>query len=111
MRRVAGGAHLWRATAQGVALRVRLTPKSDADTVTGVADSADGPAMLVRVRAVPERGAANTALEKLIARWLGVPRSSVAVAAGTKSRVKTVTIAGNADAIGQRIDDRLRGLG
>ena len=108
---MAGGAHLWRATAQGVALRVRLTPKSAADTVTGVADSADGSAMLVRVRAVPERGAANTALEKLIARWLGVPRSSVAVAAGTKSRVKTVTIAGNAVAIGQQIDDRLRSLG
>jgi len=105
------GAHVWRATAGGVALRVRLTPKAAADAVTGVGASADGPALLVRVRAVPERGAANAALEKLIAGWLGVPRSSVAVAAGAKSRVKTVRIAGNAVAIGQQIDDRLRSLG
>jgi uncharacterized protein YggU (UPF0235/DUF167 family) len=94
-----------------VALRVRLTPKSAADAVTGAGDAAGGPVLLVRVRAAPDRGAANLALEKVIAGWLDVPRSSVVVTAGGTSRVKTVTIAGNAEAIAQRIRDRRQSLG
>jgi uncharacterized protein YggU (UPF0235/DUF167 family) len=108
---MAGALEVWRATAGGCALRVRLTPRAAADSVNGVRRTAEGPALLVRVRAVPERGAANLALEKLIAGWLGVPRSTVQVAAGGKSRLKTVTIAGEGDVIGQQIRDRLRTLG
>jgi uncharacterized protein YggU (UPF0235/DUF167 family) len=106
-----GGPEVWRATAGGVALRVRLTPKAAADAVTGVGDTREGPALLARVRAVPERGAANLALEKLVAGWLGLPRSAVAVAAGGKSRLKTVTVAGDARALAQQVRDRLGTLG
>jgi uncharacterized protein YggU (UPF0235/DUF167 family) len=53
-----------------------------------------------RVRATPEKGAANAALEALIARVLGVPKSSVSVIAGGTSRLKTVTIAGDAEHLG-----------
>jgi uncharacterized protein YggU (UPF0235/DUF167 family) len=106
-----GGREVWRAAAGGVVLRVRLTPKAAADAVTGVGDSAEGPALLARVRAVPERGAANLALEKLIAGWLGVPRSTVRVATGGKSRLKTVTVAGDGEAVAQQVSDRLRTLG
>ena len=51
--------------------------------------------MKARVRAVPEDGKANAALEILVAGWLGVPRRSVEVTAGAKSRIKTVTIGGD----------------
>jgi uncharacterized protein YggU (UPF0235/DUF167 family) len=49
-----------------------------------------------RMCAVPEKGAANAALEKLLASWLGVPPSTVSVIAGTTSRMKTVLVAGDA---------------
>lgn len=51
--------------------------------------------LAVRVRAVPEKGLANRALEKLIARWLDVPASSVKVTTGETSRIKTVSITGD----------------
>ena len=84
----------WRARKDHVVLRVRLTPKSARDAVEGFAETADGCALKVRVRAVPEDGAANAALQDFIARWLGVPKSSVALATGARSRVKTITILG-----------------
>ena len=40
----------------------------------------------------PEAGRANTALETLIARWLGVPPSTVSVAHDGKSRLKQVAV-------------------
>jgi uncharacterized protein len=85
----------WRAIATGVVLLVRVTPKSSRDEVAGLADTADGPAVTVRVRAVPEDGAANKAVTQAVAMWLGLPKSTVAVTAGTKSRVKSVTLMGD----------------
>lgn len=75
-------------------MRVRLTPKSAFDRVEGMEQTADGPALKARVRAVPEDGKANSALEALLADWLDVPKRAVALTGGSKSRVKTLTIAG-----------------
>jgi uncharacterized protein (TIGR00251 family) len=97
----------WRAGKDCVLLRVRLTPKSARDAVGGLAETAEGSSLQVRVRAVPEDGAANAALENLIARWLGVPKSSVALSAGTKSRVKTIAISGVPAELEARIADKL----
>lgn len=47
------------------------------------------------MRAVPEDGAANRALEMLVARWLDVPLRAVTLAAGGKSRRKSVRIDGD----------------
>ena len=89
---------------------VRLTPGSTADAVEGLctarAGGASGNDMIViraRVRAVPERGKANTALEKLIARWLDIPRSAVSVTSGGKSRLKSLTLDGDPDDIEARL--------
>lgn len=69
----------------GIDLFVRLTPKAAMDRVEGIEISADGRSHLkARVRAVPENGAANQALERLVARrwacrdrpsrsWLAAP--------------------------------------
>jgi uncharacterized protein len=91
----------------GLELRVRLTPKSASDRVEGVCESADGPAIAARVTAVPADGEANTALERLMADWLDLPKSSVALTAGHKSRIKTVTISGDINALCQRVVDLL----
>ena len=82
-------------TRDGIALFVRLTPKSSKDAIEGAEVTGDGKMHLkARVRAVPEDGKANAALEKLVADWLKVPRKSVSVAAGTTSRLKTVEVKG-----------------
>lgn len=88
----------WRAGAGHVVLAVRLTPKGGRDSVEGVAALADGRAVLaVKVRAVPDKGAANRALTELIAQTLRVPKSTVSVVAGQTARLKQVRVNGNPD--------------
>lgn len=52
----------------------------------------------VRVRARPIEGEANTALIKLLAKTLGVSKSSVTLARGGQSRLKMIEVAGLEDA-------------
>ncbi|TKB33433.1 MAG: DUF167 domain-containing protein, partial [Mesorhizobium sp.] len=81
----------------GIDLFVRLTPKAAVDRIEGIETAADGRSHLkARVRAVPENGAANTALERMMAKALGVPGSAVSVVAGGTSRLKTLRIWGDA---------------
>jgi uncharacterized protein (TIGR00251 family) len=92
-----------RRSRDGVILAVRLTPKSSRDEVVGVEDQAGACVLKARVRAVPEAGRANDALETLIAKWLGVPPSTVTVAHGGKSRLKQVAVGGDAEALSRLI--------
>ncbi len=88
----------------GVEIFVRLTPRSSKNAIEGIAVSDDGSSHLkARVRAVPEKGAANKALEKLIADWLGVPKSDVRVVAGTTARLKTVQVDGDGAALVEKL--------
>lgn len=84
---------------EGLAIRLRLTPKSSREAIGGIEATAEGPAITARVRAVPEDGRANAALEVLVAQWLGMPKSSVAVTSGARSRVKRVTVRGDGAAL------------
>ncbi len=94
----------WRPAAPGLLVTVRLTPRGGRDALDGVETLSDGRAVLAaRVRAVPEDGAANAALCKLIASACGVPASRVSVAGGATSRVKTLTIAGEASELAQAL--------
>ena len=97
----------WRVSADGLILRVRLTPKSSKDAVEGIEDTAGGPAIKARVRAVPDDGAANAALEQLIAAWLDIPRRSVTLISGGKSRVKTLALSGATDRLIGALEQRL----
>jgi uncharacterized protein YggU (UPF0235/DUF167 family) len=91
-------------------LRVRAAPKSARDGVEAIEETADGPALKVRVRAVAEDGQANKAIAAVVAAWLGIPKSRVAVAAGAKSRLKTLAVAGDAAELERRLAERLAGL-
>ena len=86
----------WRATASGVILAIRLTSRSSADAVEGIDFKGEKPFLKARVTAVPEKGKANAALEKMVAGWLGVAPSSVSVERGGKSRLKSVLVSGDA---------------
>ena len=87
----------WRRGDAGVIVYFRLTPKSSKDAVDGLQSNAEGPAFQARVRAIPEDGAANAALEKLVSEWLQVPKRSVQLATGGKSRRKSIAISGDGD--------------
>ena len=100
---------VWRPADGGVVLRVRLTPRAAKDAVEGLEKTADGVAIKARVRALPENGAANAALQRLIADWLSLPKTTVAISAGTKSRVKAVTVSGDATDLGRLIECKLAG--
>jgi len=71
-------------------LSVRLTPRAGRDEVIGF----QGGVLRVRVKAPPVEGRANEALLRLLAKALGVPRSSLTIVGGRASREKTVAVEG-----------------
>lgn len=76
-------------------LAVRLTPRGGADRIDGWGEDAAGrPLLKVRVTAPPVEGEANAALEKLMAKALGLPKSAVSVAAGQTARIKSLAVQG-----------------
>lgn len=78
---------------------LRLTPRAGRDGFDGVKLLADGRAVVAaRVRAVPEDGKANAAVELLVAGAAGLPKSAASVVAGATARVKTVRLTGGASA-------------
>ena len=82
-------------------LTVRVQPNASADRIDGPETDAAGRRYLkVRVRAVPEDGKANAAVEKLIAKHLGIPKSAVRVVTGGKNRLKALEIDGPSDLAG-----------
>ena len=98
----------WRAEEGGVALWLRLTPKGGRDAIEGLETLADGRCVLkARVRAAPEDGRANAALELLVAKTLDAPKSAVAIVAGHTARVKKLFVSGNSarilDALARRL--------
>ncbi|MFN3546207.1 MAG: DUF167 family protein [Mesorhizobium sp.] len=95
----------FRPARDGLDLFVRLTPRGGEDALEGVENTADGRSHLkARVRAAPEKGAANAALEKLLAAVLNLPRRSVSVVAGGTARLKTVRLVGDAAELAERLE-------
>jgi uncharacterized protein (TIGR00251 family) len=103
----AGPDRPWRLAQGVVVVRVRLTPKSSAEAIEGIEATAEGPALKARVRAVPEDGKANQAVARLLAGWLGVPKSAVEVVGGQKSRVKSIAVSGDPAAIERMLSERV----
>ena len=71
-------------------IAIRAQPRAGRSEVVGP----HGDRLKVRLAAPPVEGAANKELEKLIAKVLGVPRSSVEVVRGASSRNKTIRVRG-----------------
>jgi uncharacterized protein (TIGR00251 family) len=76
-----------------VVLAVRVTPRSARPGIGGWREGADGRAELeIRVAAAPADGEANTAVIKLLAKALGVPKSSIEIISGETSRHKCIAL-------------------
>jgi|TARA_B100000315_G_C14026139_1_gene341068 hypothetical protein len=89
----------FRANGQGVAIAVCLRPGASANRIDGIQSMADGKACLsVRVTAVPEKGKANQAMIKILAKAWHVPRGNLAVIAGARKRHKTLLLQGEPSA-------------
>jgi len=71
-------------------IAVRVTPGAREDAVVGWQDDA----LHVRVRAPAERGKANDAVCRLIAKALGLPGSSIGIVGGATTRRKILHIEG-----------------
>jgi uncharacterized protein (TIGR00251 family) len=99
-----------RPCADGVLLRVRLTPRSSRDGIDGIKAGPDGDHVQARVRAVPEDGKANAALIELLAKATGLAKSSMSISGGAASRLKTVHLAGDKTALERRMAAWLEGL-
>jgi uncharacterized protein (TIGR00251 family) len=76
---------------QGALFWVRVVPGASSDRVVGW--QSDGK-LRVRISAPPERGRANKALARLLARRLGVRASAFQVVSGETSREKRLQVKG-----------------
>jgi len=74
----------------GVFIDVRVIPRAGR---AGIAGTRNG-ALLVRLNAPPVDGAANAELIDVLAGALGVPRRSIALISGERSRSKRVRVLG-----------------
>ena len=102
---------LWRREPGGLRLALRVTPKSSRDEVTGVQRASDGTMSLaVKVRALPDKGAANAAVIGTLAQALGLRKSAISLASGSSGRSKSVMIEGDPNRLEQSIGRVLQGL-
>ena len=82
-------------TAEGIRLRLRVTPKSRREGPQGFVETPEGGwALKLGINAAPEDGKANAAIVALLAKHLPVAKAAISVAAGAKDRRKLVDIRG-----------------
>ena len=86
--------------ADGVRVAVRLTPRASAARIDGVKDGR----LKIAVTAPPVENRANEALLRLLATEWRLPRGSLSVAAGAKSRDKIVHVAGDPALLRARLE-------
>lgn len=67
----------------GAEIALRVTPKASSSRITS-----DATGLRVYVTTVPENGKANAAVQKLLAKALGVPKSRLTLIRGQTSRDK-----------------------
>jgi len=78
---------------KGVSLLVKLMPGSSANRIDGLDVGDEGAVLKIRVTAAPEKGKANKALIKLLAKETGIAGSRFEVVSGATSRKKRLNIA------------------
>jgi uncharacterized protein (TIGR00251 family) len=74
----------------GCTFRVRVVPRSRREEVVGL----HGDALKIRLAAPPEKGKANRALQRFLAKQLGTLTSEVEILSGHTSRQKRVHVGG-----------------
>ncbi|MEH6703056.1 DUF167 domain-containing protein [Parasphingorhabdus sp.] len=73
-------------------LIVKVMPNAGDNSITMPAEDGPSDILSVRVTATPENGKANAVVLKLLAKALGLPKTSLAIIRGSNSRTKTIAI-------------------
>ena len=85
-------------------MSLRVTPNAGRDSLDGAESRDDGSTVLrIRVKAVPDKGKANAAVIVLLAKNLGIPKSSVTLVSGETARFKTVLVADGSGVMAERL--------
>ncbi len=79
---------------KGIFVSVHLTPRASRSTIGALTETTDGVSLKVKVTAPPDKGKANQALLRLLAKSWKFPPSRLNVEIGPQSRWKVVLIAG-----------------
>jgi uncharacterized protein len=93
----------WHALPDGVAVAVKVQPKSRRPGLHGTVASADGSRLSIGVSEAAEAGRANRAACAVLAKALGVAPSAVRLALGATSRQKTLHVAGDPATLGAKL--------
>ena len=83
----------------GTRLRLRVHPKARKNAITGV----HAGALKVSVTAPPEKGKANEAVIRLLAKALDLPKGSIEIVGGETSQDKTVVVGLEPEAVRRRL--------
>ncbi|MBB5664399.1 hypothetical protein GGE68_002590 [Rhizobium leguminosarum] len=98
----------WKKSDDHVRLAIRPTPNGGRDAIDGAETDGEGEAYLkTRVTTVPEKGKANKALILLIAKSLGIAKSSVSLVSGDTARKKILRIDGDPEDLGKKLETLL----
>lgn len=94
----------WRFSKEGISVSLRVTPRGGRDDIDGIETLANGRSVVkVRVRAIAEGGEANRAVTELLAKSLGVSRTSVRLLSGATSRIKQIAVDGDPKQLGEAL--------
>lgn len=69
-------------------IEVKASPNASKTEIAGVQDGR----LRIRVAAAPENGKANAEIKAFFSKLVGCPKSSIEIAAGEKSKLKTVSM-------------------
>ena len=98
----------WRAVDGGALLHISLTPKSSRDEIGEIIEGPSGLVLKAKVRAIPDKGKANQALIKLLAKSLRLPKTSMQLVSGSRSKLKTIKILGDFEEISKMLETSVR---
>jgi len=93
----------WRPLVDGVAVAVKVQSKSRRPGLHGATPTADGERLRIEVTEAAKGGRANRAACAALADALGLAQSAVHLTFGATSRDKTLHVAGDPAALGEKL--------
>ena len=83
----------------GVKLSVKIIPNSSKNEIVGIIDNA----LKIKLDAPPVEGKANEKCIKFLSKLLNVPKTSISITSGERSKNKTLFIKGDPDKLYEEI--------
>lgn len=88
-------------TPDGIKLGIKVIPSASKCEIAGIAEEY----LKIKLDVPPVEGKANEKCVKFLAKLLQVPKTSISIISGEKSRTKILFIRGNPDLLEQRAEN------